>query len=123
MVGSSRSLALITSLIAVGIHRPILSVQSSTLQWNLTAATSGFLSQEICPNLEKWRPDSESSKLCPHELWVVLNLDENQWKNFDKFTLRLSWPTFVSYTPRPRLLQVAHLMSRIVSNGRINEDL
>ncbi|KII94249.1 hypothetical protein PLICRDRAFT_50230 [Plicaturopsis crispa FD-325 SS-3] len=29
---------------------------------------------------------------CPHELWVVLDLDHEDWKSYSKFTLRVSWP-------------------------------
>ena len=49
-----------------------------------------------------------SSKLphCPHDLWVLLDLDGDEWyghngvlalwKNYDRFTLRVSWPASVS---------------------------
>lgn len=35
------------------------------------------------------------SSLCPHELWVLLDLDDPQWAKFSMFTIRLSWPAFV----------------------------
>ncbi|KAF9472574.1 hypothetical protein BDN70DRAFT_818466 [Pholiota conissans] len=75
---------------------PVLHSGSSTLIWNLTATPVGFSTSDICPSLGKWRPDdAESMKLCPHELWLALDLEsDGHWKNFNKFTLRLSWPAF-----------------------------
>jgi hypothetical protein len=32
---------------------------------------------------------------CPHELWVILDPDDYS-RRFTRFTLRLSWPAFVS---------------------------
>ncbi|KIL00833.1 hypothetical protein PAXRUDRAFT_821293 [Paxillus rubicundulus Ve08.2h10] len=28
---------------------------------------------------------------CPHELWVILDLDDKKWESYTTFTLRLSW--------------------------------
>jgi hypothetical protein len=40
---------------------------------------------------------------CPHDLWLVLDLDGDgrhgdlgAWNNYDRFTLRVSWPASVS---------------------------
>ena len=33
---------------------------------------------------------------CPHEVWLRLDLGSAEWKRYDSFTLRLSWPAFVS---------------------------
>ncbi|KAF8971799.1 hypothetical protein BDZ97DRAFT_1650826 [Flammula alnicola] len=72
--------------------RPILRPGSSTLQWNVTSAPVGsVLARSICPTLAQWQPRSH---ICPHELWIVLDLDEDEWNNFSKFTLRLSWPAY-----------------------------
>jgi len=78
--------------------RPILTARSSSLQWNITSAPLGSaLSRTICGRLNQWRP--ENSQPCPHELWLQLDLEDEEWKGFDKFTLRLSWPAFVSIKP------------------------
>ncbi|KAI0041403.1 hypothetical protein FA95DRAFT_1611046 [Auriscalpium vulgare] len=29
---------------------------------------------------------------CPHELWLVLDLNHVEWASYTKFTLRVSWP-------------------------------
>ncbi|KDR85832.1 hypothetical protein GALMADRAFT_218910 [Galerina marginata CBS 339.88] len=72
---------------------PILRPGASNIQFNATSAKLGSdLPQKICPNLNEWHP--ERPDLCPHELWVVLELDGIEWKNFNKFTLRASWPAF-----------------------------
>ncbi|GJE89664.1 hypothetical protein PsYK624_057700 [Phanerochaete sordida] len=36
-------------------------------------------------------PHSRTSD-CPHEVWVLLDLDDPPWQRFRKFTLRISWP-------------------------------
>ena len=48
---------------------------------------------------------SSNPPRCPHDLWVVLDLDGGErhgsngaWKNYDRFTLRVSWPASVSPT-------------------------
>ncbi|KIM88865.1 hypothetical protein PILCRDRAFT_813856 [Piloderma croceum F 1598] len=41
----------------------------------------------MSPNAAVWNPKSY-----PHEIWVVLDLDHEEWKKYSKFTLRLSWP-------------------------------
>ena len=81
----------------VDVHnnRPKLTASSSTLQLNIISAPLGsVLPQAICRSLDQWQP--EKPEPCPHELWLSLNLDDEEWKIFDKFTLRLSWPAFVS---------------------------
>ncbi|KAI0673920.1 hypothetical protein C8Q78DRAFT_1076872 [Trametes maxima] len=35
---------------------------------------------------------ASTSKQCPHEQWLVLDLDEPKWLQYQKFTLRVSWP-------------------------------
>ena len=75
--------------------RPKLTAKSSTLQLNIVSAPLGSaLPQAICDSLDQWQPGNTQS--CPHELWLSLHLDDEEWKIFDKFTLRLSWPAFVS---------------------------
>jgi hypothetical protein len=49
-------------------------------------------------------PFMGSSPPCPHDLWIVLDLDgdgqngrgKSAWKSYDRFTLRVSWPASVS---------------------------
>lgn len=33
---------------------------------------------------------------CPHELWLRLDLEDPGWYSHSSFTLRISWPAFVS---------------------------
>jgi len=76
-------------------NRPKLSARSSTLQLNILSAPLGSaLPQAICGSLHQWQPGDPQP--CPHELWLSLDLDDEEWKDFNKFTLRLSWPAFVS---------------------------
>ncbi|PPQ79363.1 hypothetical protein CVT25_002633 [Psilocybe cyanescens] len=72
---------------------PIFHPESSSTRLNVTSAKLGtVIPQEICPDLDKWRP--ERQHWCPHEHWVVLDLDQGQWRHFDRFTLRISWAAF-----------------------------
>ncbi|KAF8167266.1 hypothetical protein B0H34DRAFT_8845 [Crassisporium funariophilum] len=73
---------------------PTLSPESSTLMMNVSSAPLGtVLPQSICANLDRWHP-VENVETCPHELWVVLELDQDTWRAYDKFTLRISWAAF-----------------------------
>jgi hypothetical protein len=67
-----------------------------------------------------------SSPPCPHDLWLVLDLDgdrkngyehsneDSAWKSYDRFTLRVSWPASVSpplpYTTPLLLLNNVHFI-------------
>jgi hypothetical protein len=35
--------------------------------------------------------------LCPHDLWLALDLDGEEWTKYDRFTLRVSWPASVKF--------------------------
>ena len=75
--------------------RHILEPENSTLQWNMISAPLEYtLSQSICVDLHEWHP-VRNVDVCPHEFWLVLDLDQDGWKGYDKFTLRLSWPAYV----------------------------
>ncbi|KAF9561621.1 hypothetical protein CPC08DRAFT_688774 [Agrocybe pediades] len=72
---------------------PILRPRASELRFNTTTARSqSDITQEPCRNLENWSLDRPEA--CPHEIWAVLDLDQDQWKKFDKFTLRISCPAY-----------------------------
>ncbi|EPQ60074.1 hypothetical protein GLOTRDRAFT_134831 [Gloeophyllum trabeum ATCC 11539] len=34
----------------------------------------------------------QAASLAPGEIWVLLDLDQERWKSYTKFTLRISWP-------------------------------
>ena len=75
--------------------RHILEPENSTLQWNMISAPLEYtLSQSICVDLQEWHP-VRNVDVCPHEFWLVLDLDQDGWKGYDKFTFRLSWPAYV----------------------------
>ncbi|KAH9486189.1 hypothetical protein JR316_0000253 [Psilocybe cubensis] len=72
---------------------PIFYPGHSQAKFEVTSAKLGtVLSSEICPDLPKW--SSKYPQRCPHETWVVLDLDRGDWKRFNKFTLRVSWAAF-----------------------------
>jgi len=64
---------------------------------------------------------------CPHDLWLVFNLDHPQWTRFSKFTFRISWPASSPtdfhihiYTPSQieRLLDTSTNVTSIPPNTR-----
>jgi hypothetical protein len=77
------------------VIRHILHPENSTLRWNMVSAPLEYpLSQSICTDLHEWHP-VENINVCRHEFWLVLDLDQDKWKIYDKFTLRLSWLAYV----------------------------
>ena len=52
-------------------------------------APLGSILEDVC---EGYLPGS-----CPHEDWLVLDLDDVAWGKFSKFTVRISWPASVWY--------------------------
>ena len=86
--------------------RHILEPKNSTLRWNMISAPLEYTrSQSICVNLHEWHP-VQNINACPYEFWVVLDLDQGGWKDYDRFTLRLSWPAYVRFT-----LELFHALS------------
>lgn len=93
-------LAFITDQTVIIIKRHILEPANSTLQWNMISAPLEYtLSKSICVDLHEWDP-VQNVNVCPHEFWLVLDLDQDGWKDYDKFTLRLSWPAYVRVNDR-----------------------
>jgi len=56
----------------------ILEPENSTLRWSIISAPlEATLSQSICLNLHEWHP-VQNLDACPHEFWLVLDL-EKRW--------------------------------------------
>jgi hypothetical protein len=92
--------------------RHILKPENTTLQWNMISAPLEYtLSQSICLNLHEWHP-VQNINVCPHEFWLVLDLDQDGWKIYDKFTLRLSWPAYV----RSKIIIVSYCIQVFVNS-------
>lgn len=49
---------------------------------------------DICA--ESVRGDDNADPECPHEIWLVLDVDgsDRQWSRYARFTLRISWPAW-----------------------------
>ncbi|KAI0309542.1 hypothetical protein OF83DRAFT_1184093 [Amylostereum chailletii] len=52
---------------------------------------------------------------CPYELWTTLDLDDDDWTRYDRFTLRISWPasspadfSMTLYTPTELATHFSH---------------
>ncbi|KAF5312235.1 hypothetical protein D9619_002502 [Psilocybe cf. subviscida] len=74
---------------------PTLSPSKPFIALNVTSAPLGaVLPEELCPSLRSWGVERPHADLCRHELYAVLDLDASEWDEFEKFTLRLSWPAF-----------------------------
>ncbi|KAJ3513242.1 hypothetical protein NLJ89_g3059 [Agrocybe chaxingu] len=73
---------------------PVLDPSTPFTIHNVSSAPLGTkLPQGICATLDNRDSDGNTSS-CPHELWIVLDLDQGKWKGFTNFTLRLSWPAY-----------------------------
>jgi len=60
----------------------VLEVQPAPLYTPLTNVCEG----------PDWGDDLSGWDQCPHETWLILDLDSSGWESFSKFTLRISWP-------------------------------
>jgi len=54
--------------------------------WRLQPGPLGTHLEDVCETA------AYPAKTCPHELWLVLDLDDAKWRAYSKFTLRISWP-------------------------------
>ncbi|RXW24578.1 hypothetical protein EST38_g1320 [Candolleomyces aberdarensis] len=77
---------------------PSLNYTDSVLHYNLTANPLGTPRNEVnkgpCTRLYHWTPETTPEK-CLQELWIALEHDDENWLNYDKFTLRLSYSASV----------------------------
>lgn len=73
-----------------------LDANASERNFHVVPAPLGTPLNEVCQKNQGEETDSRSSRRCEHEVWIRLDLDDEAWSSFSKFTLRLSWPAFVS---------------------------
>ncbi|KAF8844149.1 hypothetical protein BDN67DRAFT_963247 [Paxillus ammoniavirescens] len=59
-------------------------------QWALQPAALHTPLHQVC-EIDDKTALSERPFSCPHELWVILDLDDKKWESYTTFTLRLSW--------------------------------
>ncbi|KIJ06778.1 hypothetical protein PAXINDRAFT_177736 [Paxillus involutus ATCC 200175] len=59
-------------------------------QWALQPAALHTPLHQVC-EIDDETALSERPFSCPHELWVILDLDDKEWESYTTFTLRLSW--------------------------------
>ena len=87
------------------VKRHILDPENPTLRWDIISAAPqkeeealSHFESTICQDLEEWDPVRNvvvDDGVCPHEFWLILDLDREGWREYEKFTLRLSWPAYV----------------------------
>ncbi|KLO06306.1 hypothetical protein SCHPADRAFT_693900 [Schizopora paradoxa] len=73
-----------------------LDANTSESSFHVVSAPLGTPLSEVCQKIRGEETDSRSSRRCEHEVWIRLDLDDDAWSSFSKFTLRLSWPAFHS---------------------------
>ncbi|KAK0465854.1 uncharacterized protein EV420DRAFT_1508316 [Desarmillaria tabescens] len=78
--------------IVVGTEWAALSASDSQRQYEIVPAPLGTPLTAVCPNSP-----------CPHELWLKLDLSNDDWQRFTKFTLRISW---AAYDPTDFLIDI-----------------
>ncbi|KAG8219329.1 hypothetical protein J3R82DRAFT_212 [Butyriboletus roseoflavus] len=57
-------------------------------RWSLEPAALHTPLHQVCEQIN----ETVTPFACPHELWVLLDLDDEKWASYSTFTLRLSWP-------------------------------
>ena len=62
---------------------------------------------EVPVDTELRNPVAWDPKMYPHEMWAILDLDQEGWKDYSKFTLRLSWAA--SASPLFSVLKSLHI--------------
>jgi len=80
---------------------PVLNYKNNQGYWNVDPPLLDTPLQQVCesePGIDPANPFS-----CLHELWVALDLDDENWMSYSKFTLRLSWP---ASSPADFLLEI-----------------
>lgn len=80
---------------------PILNYKNNQGHWNVDPAVLDTPLQQVCES--ETGTDSAHPFSCLHELWVALDLDDEKWMSYSKFTLRLSWP---ASSPADFLLEI-----------------
>lgn len=80
---------------------PILNYKNNQGHWNVDPALLDTPLQQVCES--KTGIDPANPFPCLHELWVALDLDDESWMSYSKFTLRLSWP---ASSPADFLLEI-----------------
>jgi hypothetical protein len=90
-----------------------LNYKNNQGHWNVDPALLDTPLQQVCES--ETGIDSANPFSCLHELWIALDLDDESWMSYSKFTLRLSWPasvrcTLFHYIPKSnsRLLTIRH---------------
>ncbi|PBK93440.1 hypothetical protein ARMGADRAFT_992133 [Armillaria gallica] len=78
--------------VAVGTEWAALSASDNQRQFEITPAPLGTPLTAVCPRSP-----------CQHELWLKLDLSNNDWQQFTKFTLRISW---AAYDPADFLIDI-----------------
>ncbi|KAG1813944.1 uncharacterized protein BJ212DRAFT_1274970 [Suillus subaureus] len=80
---------------------PILNYKNNQGHWNVDPALLDTPLQQVCESETGINPANPFS--CLHELWITLDLDDENWMSYSKFTLRLSWP---ASSPADFLLEI-----------------
>ncbi|KAH0837857.1 hypothetical protein J3R83DRAFT_6084 [Lanmaoa asiatica] len=83
-------------------------------RWTLEPAALHTPLHQVCERDDKTVPSHHPPFSCPHELWLLLDLDDEKWASHSTFTLRLSWPastpadfTIAIYTPQDLLARLS----------------
>lgn len=84
-------------------------------RWAVQPAPLGTPLHEVCETDVK--STSASPVACPHELWITLDLDDANWRDYGAFTLRLSW---AASTPADFLIELysPETVSTFLSNNQ-----
>lgn len=114
-----------SELIATDAFLPCetLSSSSSTRHMVLTPASPTMPQRHACDIrvlCSEAPGDTPSSRPpdCAHEAWVLLELDDPLWKDFRKFTLRISWP---ASHPAAFYVETMPAAAAVLASKQLNE--
>lgn len=71
---------------------------ASSITPNLNCDAQAFAVRDLKAVEERSAEFSDDAEQedCLHDVWLYLDLDDERWKNYQMFTVRVSWPAFVS---------------------------
>ena len=90
---SALARSLVKSHLRSELHK--LNATHNERTFRVVPAPLGTSLQSVCENRFEGEVGG-GKKACLHELWLELDFSSEEWMNYERFTIRLSWPAFVS---------------------------
>ena len=89
---ASSARGLVKSHLRAELHR--LNATHNEGTFRVVPAPLGTSLEDVCES--QVGVEVGGGEGCPYELWLELDLSSEEWIRYERFTIRLSWPAFVS---------------------------